>query len=289
MQQYLKMLDYILKNGTFKPDRTNTGTISLFGYQNRYNLKNGFPLLTTKKVFFKGVVHELLWFISGDTNIKYLVDNNINIWNQWPYEKFKKSLDYKGETLKEFVEKIKKDNDFSKKHGVLGPVYGKQWRNFLKVDQLKLVIENIKKNPFSRRHIVSCWNPKEIPDMLLPPCHTFFQFYVNTNKELSLLLYQRSADVFLGVPFNVASYSLLLLMVAKECNLKPGEFIHSIGDCHLYINHLEAVKLQIKRIPKKLPKVILNPDIKSIFNYKYEDIKLINYDSYPKIKGKVAV
>ncbi len=289
MEQYLELIDFVLKNGKEKEDRTNTGTISYFCKQISYDLEKGFPLLTTKKVYFKAVVHELLWFISGNTNIKYLVDNNVNIWNEWPYKKYKQSKEYNGENLKEFIEKIKKDFLFAKKYGELGPVYGKQWRNFLGVDQLKKVIKNIKNNPYSRRHIISAWNPIEIDNMALPPCHTIFQFYVDKDKKLSCHLYQRSADIFLGVPFNIASYSLLLMMIAKECNLKLGKFVHTMGDCHIYKNHLDQVKLQLTRKPKKLPKLILNPKVKSIFDYKYEDIVLENYDPYPQIKGKVAV
>ncbi len=289
MKEYLDMVKFIMDNGIEKPDRTNTGTLSVFGYQSRYALSKGFPLLTTKKVYFRAVVHELLWFISGNTNIKYLVDNKVNIWNEWPYKKYQECKEYKNETLKEFVEKIKNDNEFAKKYGNLGPVYGKQWRNFNGVDQLKTVIKNIKENPYSRRHIVSSWNPAEIKKMALPPCHALFQFYVNKDKELSCLLYQRSADVFLGVPFNIASYSLLLLMVAKECGLKPGTFIHTIGDCHVYLNHIDQINLQLTRIPRKLPKVVLNSKINSIFDYKFEDIILEGYNPHPLIKGKVAV
>ncbi len=289
MKEYLDMVEFIFKKGKYKNDRTKTGTISYFSYQTRYDLNKGFPLLTTKKVYFKAVVHELLWFISGNTNIKYLVDNNIKIWNEWAYKKFQNSFDYNNETLEEFVLKIKNDNTFAKNHGDLGPIYGKQWRSFSGVDQLKKIIENIKKNPYSRRHVVSAWNPSEVDNMALPPCHTMFQFYVDNNGYLSCHLYQRSADIFLGVPFNIASYSLLLLMVAKECNLKPGEFIHTMGDCHIYTNHINQLQEQLKRIPKKLPKVVLNSNVKSIFNYKFEDITLLNYNPYPTIKGIVAV
>lgn len=288
MKQYLKMCQDILEKGTKKEDRTGTGTISLFGYQTRYNLEEGFPLLTTKKVFLKGIIHELLWFIKGDTNIKYLVDNNVRIWNEWPYEIFKRSKDYNGETMKQFVKKIKTDDEFAKKYGELGPVYGKQWRNFEGVDQLMNVIEQIKENPNSRRLIISSWNPKEVPDMALPPCHAFMQFYVNDGK-ISLQLYQRSADVFLGVPFNIASYSLLLMMVAQVTGLKPYEFIHTTGDTHIYLNHLDQINLQLSREPRKLPKMTLNPNIKNILDFKYEDFKLEDYDPHPRIKGVVAV
>ncbi|WP_162140312.1 thymidylate synthase [Haploplasma axanthum] len=288
MKQYLEMCEYILKNGDTKDDRTNTGTISVFGYQTKYDLDEGFPLLTTKKVHLKSIIHELLWFISGDTNIKYLVDNKVNIWNEWPYEIFKKSNDYQNESLVEFIDKIKNDEEFAKKHGELGPVYGKQWRNFLGVDQLLNVIDDIKKNPNSRRHIISAWNPSEIKNMALPPCHAFMQFYVN-NGELSLQLYQRSGDVFLGIPFNIASYSLLLMMVAQVTNLKPKTFVHTIGDAHIYLNHLDQVNLQLTREIRKLPKMIINPEIKNILDFKYEDFSLTDYNPHPLIKGVVAV
>ncbi|MCU4116991.1 thymidylate synthase [Mycoplasma zalophi] len=289
MKQYLELLALVKTKGIKKDDRTNTGTVSYFGTQTRYDLKRGFPLLTTKKMAWKSIVVELLWFLKGDTNIKYLVDNNVNIWNEWPYENFKNSSEYNGESIKEFTQKIKENKDFANKFGNLGPVYGKQWRNFFGFDQIKKLIEDIKNNPFSRRHIISAWNPAEIDKMTLPPCHAFFQFYVNENKELSLQLYQRSGDLFLGVPFNIASYSLLLMMVAQVCDLKVGEFIHTIGDAHIYLNHLEQVNLQIQREPKKLPKVKLNPNIKNIFDFKFEDIKLEDYEFWPTIKAKVAV
>ncbi len=288
MKQYLSLVEEILNQGVKKGDRTGTGTISKFGTQRRYNLNEGFPLLTTKKVYWKAVVHELLWFISGDTNIKYLVDNNIRIWNEWPYKLFTESNDFNGESMQEFVQKIKADNKFAKKYCELGPVYGKQWRDFEGVDQLTQVIENIKNNPNSRRLIISAWNPPRIEKMALPPCHAFFQFYVSDNK-LSLQLYQRSADVFLGVPFNIASYSLLLLMVAQVTNLKVGEFIHVTGDTHIYSNHIKQVNEQLTRVPKKLPKVKLNKEITSIFDFKFEDIELYDYDPHPLISAKVAV
>ncbi|NLL69228.1 MAG: thymidylate synthase [Acholeplasmataceae bacterium] len=288
MKQYLDMCRDILENGSKKDDRTNTGTISIFGYQSRYNLEEGFPLLTTKKVFIKGIIHELLWFIKGDTNIKYLVDNNVRIWNEWPYEIFKKSADYNGESLEEFVKKIKEDDAFAKKHGDLGPVYGKQWRNFGGVDQIEKLINDIKTNPTSRRLIISAWNPSEVSNMALPPCHAFMQFYVNDGK-LSLQLYQRSADVFLGVPFNIASYSLFLMMVAQVTGLKPYEFVHTTGDTHIYLNHLDQIILQLSRETKKLPKMEINPEVKSIFDFKYEDFKLKDYDPHPAIRGVVAV
>lgn len=288
MKQYLEMCDYILKNGDIKSDRTNTGTISVFGYQAKYDLELGFPLVTTKKVHLKSIIHELLWFINGDTNIKYLVNNGVNIWNEWPYEIFKKSNDYNNETLKDFIEKIKTDDNFAKKHGDLGPVYGKQWRNFNGVDQLENLINGIKNNPDSRRHIISAWNPAEVSNMALPPCHAFMQFYVN-NGELSLQLYQRSADIFLGVPFNIASYALFLMMVAQVTNLKPKMFVHTIGDAHIYSNHVEQIELQLSRTPFKLPNMILNPNIKDITKFNFDDFKLENYESHKAIKGVVAV
>ncbi len=288
MKKYLELLKHIKENGLNKNDRTGVGTISIFGSQTKYDLKNGFPLLTTKKVHFKSIVYELLWFIKGDTNIKYLVDNDVRIWNEWPYEEFKKSSDYNGESLEEFISKIKESTKFSKKHGDLGPIYGKQWRNFEGVDQLAKLINNIKKNPNSRRLILNAWNPKEIDNMALPPCHAFVQFYVN-DKKLSCQLYQRSADAFLGVPFNIASYSLLTHMIAHVTNLKVGEFVHTTGDAHIYLNHLEQVEKQLKRKPLKLPKLILNKKIKNIEDFKYNDIQLKNYIYHPSIKAKVAV
>jgi thymidylate synthase len=287
MKQYLEFLQHILENGSQKPDRTDVGIISTFGFQMRFDLTKGFPLLTTKKVHFKSIVHELLWFISGDTNIKYLVDNNVRIWNEWPYKNFQKTSDYNGETMSEFVEKIKEDNLFAKKHGNLGPVYGKQWRNFNGYDQLMNIIEQIKTNPQSRRLIVSSWNPPELASMALPPCHMMFQFYVFDNK-LSLQMYQRSADAFLGVPFNIASYALLLMMVAKVCNLVPYELVHTIGDAHIYLNHLEQVNTQLAREPRALPRLVL-ADKKNIEDFRYEDIVLTDYLPHSSIKGKVAV
>ncbi len=288
MKEYKKLLKKVLKEGTYSKNRTDTDTISIFGVQAHYDLSKGFPLLTTKKVNFSAVVHELLWFVKGDTNIKYLVDNNVNIWNEWPYDSYKKSKDFKGESQDEFIDKIRKDKKFAAKYGNLGPVYGKQWRNFEGVDQLKNVINEIKKNPNSRRLIVSAWNPKEVDKMMLPPCHSLFQFYVRNNK-ISCQLYQRSADLFLGVPFNIASYSLLTFMIAQECGLEVGEFVHTIGDCHIYINHIQQVKTQLKRAPRGLPKLVLNPNVKSVFDFKFEDIKLEGYDPHPFIKAKVAV
>ncbi|MGL4617290.1 MAG: thymidylate synthase [Mycoplasmoidaceae bacterium] len=288
MKKYLDLVKHIKNNGNTKEDRTKTGTISLFGCQERYNIENQFPIITTKKINFDAIVHELLWFIKGDTNIKYLVDNNVKIWNEWPYENYKKSDLFQNETINEFIDKIKNDNEFAKIWGELGPVYGKQWNNFNGINQLKNVIEEIKNNPNSRRLIVTSWNPNEIENMLLPPCHCFFQFYVNGNK-LSCQLYQRSADLFLGVPFNISSYALLTSMVAQVCNLKPYEFIHTIGDCHIYTNHLEEIDEQLSREVKQLPKLELNKNIKNIYDFKFEDIKLIGYDFHPFIKAKVAV
>jgi len=264
MKQYLDLLDYTLKNGTEKTDRTGTGTISVFGYQMRFNLDAGFPALTTKKLHLKSIIHELLWFISGNTNIKYLTDNGVRIWNEWA------------------------DAD-----GNLGPVYGSQWRAWnandgRKNDQLREVIDSIKKNPNSRRHIVSAWNVGEIDKMALPPCHVLFQFYV-ANGRLSCQLYQRSADIFLGVPFNIASYALLTLMIAQVTDLKPGEFIHTLGDAHIYLNHIEQIKTQLAREPLKLPTMVINPAIKNIDEFKYEDFTLINYNAHPHIKGEIAV
>ena len=264
MKQHLDLLKRITTEGTQKGDRTGTGTISIFGNQMRFNLDDGFPLLTTKKLHLKSIIYELLWFLKGDTNVKYLQDNGVRIWNEW-----------------------------ADKDGNLGPVYGYQWRSWPDhngghIDQISNVIEQIKHNPDSRRLIVSAWNVADIDTMKLPPCHCLFQFYV-ANGRLSLQLYQRSADTFLGVPFNIASYALLLMMIAQVTGLKPGEFIHTTGDTHLYLNHLEQVKLQLTREPRPLPKMIINPDVKDIFDFKYEDFTLEGYDAWPHIKGDVAV
>lgn len=288
MQQYLDLLKLVLSKGKLTSNRTGIDTYTYFGTQSRYDLDDGFPLLTTKKVFFKGIVHELLWFIRGDTNIRYLVKNKVKIWNEWPYEQFKKSTDYHQETMDEFIYKIENDEAFARKYGELGPVYGKQWRDFNGVDQLQNAINEIKNNPTSRRIIVSAWNPSEVKEMLLPPCHALFQFYVEGNN-LSLQLYQRSADLFLGVPFNIASYALLLILVADVCHLHPKEFIHTLGVAHIYENHLEQVKLQLTRIPKKLPHLKLLHHYDDITKYQFDDIVLEDYDPYPPIKGKVAV
>lgn len=286
------MCRYILEHGEDRPDRTGTGTRSVFGYQTRYDLREGFPLLTTKKMYLRPIAEELLWFIKGDTNIKYLVDRNVKIWNEWPYEDFKKSEDFNGETLEEFVEKIKNDDDFASKHGNLGPVYGAQWRNFNNegTDQLMKLIDSLKNNPFSRRLIISAWNPSQVDEMALPPCHTLMQFYVSSDKKyLSCQLYQRSADTFLGVPFNIASYALLTCMLAQACGYEPKEFIHTIGDAHIYKNHFDVVKTQIEREPLPLPRLVLNKDIDNLFDFKIEDIKLEGYQSHGPLKGKVSV
>jgi len=263
MKQYQDLLKHILENGTEKTDRTGTGTISVFGYQMRFNLNEGFPLVTTKKIHLKSVIHELLWFIKGETNIQYLKENGVKIWDEWASES-----------------------------GDLGPVYGKQWRSWDskngEIDQLKEVLKQLKNSPDSRRIIVSAWNVGELSEMALMPCHAFFQFYVADNK-LSCQLYQRSADVFLGVPFNIASYALLTMMIAQECELGLGDFVWTGGDTHIYSNHLEQVNLQLSRTPKTLPIMKLNPDVKSVFDFKYEDFTLENYDPYPLIKAPVAV
>ena len=264
MKQYLDLLNRIMTEGVQKEDRTGTGTISVFGHQMRFNLEDGFPLLTTKKLHLKSIIHELLWFLQGDTNVKYLQENGVRIWNEWADE-----------------------------NGDLGHIYGYQWRSWPDyngghIDQISEVIDQIKNNPDSRRIIVNAWNVADLGNMNLPPCHMFFQFYVADGK-LSLQMYQRSADTFLGVPFNIASYALLLLMMAQVTGLKPGEFIHTTGDTHLYVNHLEQVKLQLTREPRSLPKMKINPEVKSIFDFKYEDFELVDYDPHPHIKGVVAV
>lgn len=292
MKQYLEFLKHIKEHGKTKNDRTNTGTISTFGYQMRFDLNKGFPLLTTKKVHLKSIIHELLWFISGDTNIKYLVDHDVKIWNEWPYEIYKSSDSYLGESMDEFVNKVKEDAEFAKRWGDLGPVYGYEWRHFegkdKTVDQLGDVIKMIKTNPDSRRLIVNSWHAAYIDRMALPPCHLMYQFYVQDNK-LSCQLYQRSADAFLGVPFNIASYALLTMMVAKICNLELGEFVHTIGDAHIYLNHLEQVDLQLSRTPRTLPKMMIKGDQKNIEDFKYEDFELTDYHPHPRIKADVAV
>ncbi len=303
MQQYQQFLQHILDNGTYKSDRTGTGTVSVFGYQMRFNLNDGFPLVTTKKLHLKSIVHELLWFIAGDTNIQYLCKNGCNIWNDWPYAKYQKSVACRGETMKEFAEKIANDDNFAGQFGELGPVYGHQWRHWPdgkggEIDQLAHLIQNLKNNPDSRRHIISAWNVADIEDMTLPPCHSLFQFYVTPLSSplkggqrgvLSCQLYQRSADAFLGVPFNIASYALLTMMIAQVCGFGVGDFVHTFGDAHIYSNHVEQVKTQLSRTPYALPQLKINPEAASIFDFKYEDFELINYQAHPHIKGEVAV
>lgn len=298
MKQYLDLLQNIMDNGIDKGDRTGVGTRSIFGAQLRFDLNKGFPLLTTKKVFLKGIIHELIWFVRGDTNIKYLVENGVKIWNEWPYQKYLKANNLDKEypkysevwskKMEEFVENIKNDDEFAKKWGDLGPVYGKQWRDFGGVDQLMDIIERIKNNPNDRRMIVSAWNPPEISKMALPPCHCFYQFYVADGK-LSLQMYQRSCDTFLGIPFNIASYSLLLIMVAQVVGLEPGEFVHTMGDTHIYSNHFEQVKEQLSRDIRELPSMKINREVNNIEDYKYEDFVLENYNPHPSIKAPIAV
>ncbi len=264
MRQYLDLMSHVLEHGTRKEDRTGTGTLSVFGYQMRFDLSEGFPVITTKKLHLRSIIHELLWFLKGETNIKYLKDNGVSIWDEWADE-----------------------------NGNLGPVYGYQWRSWptadgRHIDQISQIVDQIKNNPDSRRIIVSAWNVGEIENMALPPCHAFFQFYVADGK-LSCQLYQRSADIFLGVPFNIASYALLTLMLAQVCDLEPGDFVHTFGDAHLYLNHLEQTKLQLSREPKHLPTMKINPDVKNIFDFKFEDFELVNYEYHPHIKAPVAV
>lgn len=302
MKQYLDLCEHIIHNGTQKGDRTGTGTLSVFGYQMRFDLSKGFPAVTTKKLNLKAVIHELLWFLKGDTNIKYLVDNGVNIWNPDAHREYKKKVgNFNPMNLEQFKNSILLDQDFAYEFGDLGPVYGAQWRGWVEgyyeddmlivqqtIDQITNVINDIKSNPDSRRLIVSAWNPVDLPWMALPPCHCLFQFYVLDGK-LSLQLYQRSGDVFLGVPFNISSYALLLIMVAQVTGLEVGEFVHTLGDAHIYNNHLEQVKLQLTREPLELPKMVLNKDIKNIFDFKYEDFSLEDYDSYDAIKGDISV
>lgn len=264
MQQYHQLLQHILDKGVKKGDRTGTGTISVFGYQMRFDLQEGFPLVTTKKLHLRSIIHELLWFLSGETNIRYLKENGVSIWDEWADEE-----------------------------GNLGPVYGSQWRSWPSkdgqtIDQISQLIDQIKQNPNSRRLIVSAWNVGEIENMALPPCHAFFQFYV-ANGKLSCQLYQRSADTFLGVPFNIASYALLTMLIAQVCDLEPGDFVHTLGDAHLYSNHLEQTELQLSREPRALPQMKINPEVKNIFDFKFEDFELVNYDPHPHIKAAVAV
>lgn len=283
------MCQFVLDNGTSREDRTGTGTKGVFGYQMRFDLSEGFPLLTTKKVHFPSLAKELLWFVSGDTNIKWLVENKVRIWNEWPYQLFQESKDFAGESMDEFVERIINDDAFAQKYGELGPVYGKQWRDFGGVDQLQNVIDTIKTNPFSRRIIMSAWNPAEVDQMALPPCHAFMQFYVSNDNKLSLQLYQRSADVFLGVPFNIASYALLLHMVAKVCDLEVGEFIHTFGDLHIYNDHFDAIQTQLSREVRPLPRLVIHGDQKEITDFKFDDFEVVDYNPHPRIKAKVSV
>ncbi|HHX07343.1 MAG TPA: thymidylate synthase [Erysipelothrix sp.] len=288
MEQYLQLCQHILDHGQKRMDRTKVGTLSVFGYQMRFDLSRGFPLLTTKKMYHRAIFEELLWFISGNTNIQPLVLKNVRIWNEWPYEKFKNSSDFKGESLDDFVERIKHDDQFAAKHGDLGPVYGKQWRDFNGVDQLAQLIEQIKTNPTSRRHILSAWRPDQIDQMALPPCHLLMQFYVSDDQKLSCQLYQRSADVFLGVPFNIASYALLTHMIAQVCGLEVGEFVHTLGDAHIYLNHLDQIKQQLARQPLELSTLVLNPR-PSIDDFVMGDIAIEDYQSHGRIVGEIAV
>lgn len=292
MRQYHELMDRVLREGIDKSDRTGTGTRSVFGHQMRFDLSEGFPLVTTKKLHLKSILHELIWFISGDTNIRYLCQNGVRIWDDWPFATYAKSADYDGIDLKEFAARIADDAEFAAKWGNLGPVYGYQWRFWPgphgPVDQLRDVLEGIRRNPDGRRHIVSAWNPGYIDQMALPPCHAFFQFYVADGK-LSCQLYQRSADIFLGVPFNIASYALLVHMMAQDLGLAVGDFVHTLGDAHIYSNHLEQVQLQLSREPRALPTLKLNPSVTSLFDFRYEDVELVGYDPHPHIPAPVAV
>lgn len=305
MRQYLELLKDIDANGAIKGDRTGTGTKSVFGRQIRFDLDDGFPAVTTKKLFLRGIIHELLWFLQGDSNIEYLVKNDVHIWDEWPFKAYlqatgqdvpKPGSDEWSAKLKEFTERIKVDHEFAVKYGELGPVYGYQWRHWPdgeggEIDQISEVVETLKNNPDSRRIIVSAWNVADIQEMAkagLPPCHSLFQFYVIDGK-LSCQLYQRSADTLLGVPFNIASYALLTMMVAQVTGLKLGEFVHTFGDAHIYLNHVEQVQLQLSREPRPLPTLKINPDVKSIFDFKIEDFTLEGYDPYPAIKAPIAV
>ncbi len=288
MKEYLELCQKVMNEGIDKSDRTNTGTRSLFGYQMRFDLSKGFPLLTTKKMYYRAIFHELFWFISGSTNIRPLVINNVRIWNEWAYERYVNSNDYMNETMDEYLEKIKLDEEFAKIHGELGPVYGKQWRDFNGVDQLQELIEGIKTNPNSRRHILSAWNPSEINQMALPPCHLLMQFYVANNK-LSCQLYQRSADIFLGVPFNIASYALLTHLIADIAGLEVGDFVHTLGDAHIYRNHFDQVNLQLSRDPMPLSQLVIKNHHKKIDDYSFEDIEITNYLSHPTIKAEISV
>lgn len=305
MRQYLDLLEDIKTNGTIKTDRTGTGTKSVFGRQLRFDLNEGFPAVTTKKLFLRGIIHELLWFLNGDSNIEYLVKNDVHIWDEWPFRAYLQAegvdmpevgSDEWKSGLSAFTERIKTDHDFAVKYGELGPVYGHQWRHWPdgnggEIDQIQQVIDTIKTNPDSRRIIVSAWNVADIQEMAkagLPPCHSLFQFYV-TDGKLSCQLYQRSADTLLGVPFNIASYALLTMMIAQVTGLKLGEFVHTFGDAHIYLNHQEQVDLQLSRTPKPLPKMVINPNVTSIFDFKIEDFTLEGYDPDPAIKAPIAV
>ena len=292
MRQYHELMDRVLREGIDKSDRTGTGTRSVFGHQMRFDLAEGFPMVTTKKLHLKSILHELIWFISGDTNIRYLCQNGVRIWDDWPFATYAKSADYDGIDMKEFAARIASDTDFAAKWGDLGPVYGYQWRFWPgpngPVDQLRDVLEGIRRNPDGRRHIVSAWNPGYIDQMALPPCHAFFQFYVVDGK-LSCQLYQRSADIFLGVPFNIASYALLIHMMAQDLGLGVGDFVHTLGDAHIYSNHMDQVRLQLSREPRALPTLKLNPSVTSLFDFRYEDVELVGYDSHPHIPAPVAV
>ena len=301
MQQYLELVKHIRDHGIRKEDRTGTGTVSIFGHQMRFNLAEGFPLVTSKKVHLKSILHELLWFIRGDTNIRYLIENGVGIWNDWPYQNWlretgqdKHLVKYSSEwraVMAEFTQQIIADQDFADKYGDLGPVYGKQWRNFGGVDQLSQLMSDLQSNPDSRRLIVSAWNPQDIPVMIksgLPPCHSLFQFYV-VEGRLSCQLYQRSADVFLGVPFNIASYAALTMMIAQVAGLKLGDFVHTFGDAHLYSNHMEQVDEQLSRTTFDLPTLQINPQVNSLFDFIYEDFELQNYQSHGPISAPVAV
>lgn len=314
MKAYQELLQDILTNGTKKEDRTGTGTISVFGRQMRFDLAAGFPLVTTKRVPFRLIASEMLWFIKGDTNIRYLLQHNNHIWNEWAFKKWVESADYSGpdmrnfglrsqqdetfklqydEQMDEFVKKVLEDDEFAKQYGELGDVYGKQWRDWTTtqggtIDQLKEVIHMIKTNPDSRRLIVSAWNPEDVPSMALPPCHTLFQFYVAEGK-LSCQLYQRSADTFLGVPFNIAGYALLTHLIAHECGLGVGEFVHTIGDAHIYTNHMDQIQTLLSREPRELPTLKLNKVVASIFDFDVSDIEMLDYNPHPTIKAPVAV
>ena len=292
MRQYHELMERVLREGSDKSDRTGTGTRSVFGHQMRFDLAEGFPMITTKKLHLKSILHELIWFISGDTNIRYLCQNGVRIWDDWPFATYSKSADYDGIDMKEFAARIASDADFAAKWGDLGPVYGYQWRFWPgpngPVDQLRDVLEGIRRNPDGRRHIVSAWNPGYIDQMALPPCHAFFQFYV-VEGRLSCQLYQRSADIFLGVPFNIASYALLIHMMAQDLGLQVGDFVHSLGDAHVYSNHTDQVRLQLSRDLRPLPTLSLNTSVKSLFDFRYEDVELVGYDPHPHIPAPVAV